>query len=95
MRRLLNEATTLDQVFDVLHVPVLLTYESKTVRDHLKSTTDYITKFRSEITAYHQRFVRLNPAKKVKVHLCLIPLKSKKELLDEFDARLQFYHESR
>ena len=95
VRRLLSEATTLDQVFDVLNVPVLLTYESKTVRDHLKSTTDYIAKFTNETSEHHQKFVHLNPAKKVKVHLCLIPLMSKKELLDEFDARLRFYRGQR
>jgi len=44
VRRLLNEATSLDEVFEVLHVPVLLTYESETVRGHSKSDAVYAAK---------------------------------------------------
>ena len=94
VRQLLSEATTLDEVFDVLHVPVLLTYESQTVRDHSKTTDAYVAKFKAEVSKHHQRFIGLNQAKKVKVHLCLIPLKNKNALLNEFDNCLRSFRGS-
>ncbi len=91
VRRLLNEATSLDEIFDVLHVPVLLTYESEVVRGHSKTDPTYVAKFQSEVEKYYAKFCLRNPGKKVKVHLCLVPLGNKRELLAEFDTFLKSY----
>jgi hypothetical protein len=56
VRRLLNEATSLDEIFDVLHVPILLTYDSDTLRDHSRTDPVYVEKFKSEISKYHDKF---------------------------------------
>jgi len=91
VRRLLNEATSLDEIFEILHVPVLLTYDSETVRGHSKTDLVYVAKFRSEVEKCHKKFCRRTSNKNVKIHLCLVPMHSKRELLDEFDAFLKSY----
>jgi hypothetical protein len=91
VRRLLNEATSLDQVFEVLHIPVLLTYNSDTVRSHSKTDATYVTKFKTEVERYYTEFCKRNPEKRLKLHLCLVPLRSKPELLREFDLLLKSY----
>ena len=91
VRRLLNEATSLDEIFEVLHVPVLLTYDSDTVGGHSKTDQDNVVKFRSEVEKCHEKFCQRVPKKSVKIHLCLVPLRSKRELLREFDSFLKSY----
>lgn len=91
VRRLLNEAKSLDEIFEVLHVPVLLTYDSDTVRSHSKTDPEYVAKFKAEIEKCNKKFCQRIPQKSIKRHLSLVPLRSKRELLDEFDAFLKSY----
>lgn len=89
VQRLLDDATTLDEIVEVIHVPVLLTYESPTVAAHDKATDAYIEAFQREVEAHYKAFTSRDKPRRVCVHLCLVPLHKKAELIDEFDALLK------
>lgn len=89
VQRILDEATTLDEVVEVIHVPVLLTYESPTVAANDRTTDAYVEAFRREVEAHYDAFVRRNKPRRVCVHLCLVPLHRKAALVEEFDALLK------
>jgi hypothetical protein len=89
VQRLLDDATTLDEVVEVIHVPVLLTYESATVAAHNRASEAYAAAFEREVLVHHKTFVSKNKVRRVRIHLCLVPLLSKTKLLAEFDARLK------
>jgi hypothetical protein len=88
LRELLNEATSLDEVIEVLHVPVLLTYDSITVQSYTRTNDAYVSAFKAELTRHYATFVRRNLDTQVQVHLCLVPLKNKDLLVERFNAAL-------
>lgn len=87
LRRLLDEDTSLDEVFPRLRIPVLLTYDSETVRAHTSHQPPYIQEFTAEVMAAHERF-RDNYTGELLVHLLLLPLQSKRELVTLLHERL-------
>lgn len=89
LMRLTSEQTSLDDVFDALAIPVLLTYDSKAVRDHDQICVDYVAAFRREVLACHAKFAEKNPLPDLRVHLFLIPLEDKKRLQEALDRRLR------
>ena len=91
LKRLTSEQTSLDDVFDALVIPVLLTYESKAVQDHDRICGDYVTAFRREVLAYYARFAEKNPLPDLQVHLFLIPLEDKQRLQEALDRRLRHW----
>jgi hypothetical protein len=88
LRKLLNPNTSLDDVFDALCVPVLLTYNSKAVNAHSRVTEAYCEAFRTELERHHVTFSDKS-LPKVQIYLFLIPLKSKKDLVKELDEELR------
>jgi hypothetical protein len=88
LKKLLDPNTSLDEVFDTLCVPVLLTYDSDVVNGHKKVTEEYIQAFEKEVTAHHKTFCS-KALPKVRIHLFLVPLKEKQELLTELDKGLK------
>jgi hypothetical protein len=98
LKLLLHPDTTLDEVFDNLTVPVLLTYNSEVVAARVaemneaggpcKDTYDaYKNTFETEIRAGLDKFAKDLPAD-VRVRLILVPLHDKNTLLSELHARL-------
>jgi hypothetical protein len=88
LKKLLDSNTSLDQVFDAMCVPVLLTYNSKTINGHKKVTAAYINAFEAEVKTHHQLFSG-KQLPKVRIHLFLVPLKDKAEVLKELDKGLK------
>lgn len=91
LKRLMSEQTSLDDVFDALAIPVLLTYDSDTVRDHERVCIDYTTAFCSEVLAHHKTFSQMNPLSNLRVHLFLLPLEEKRRLELALDQRLKHW----
>ncbi|WP_158285349.1 DUF1837 domain-containing protein [Azospirillum sp. TSH64] len=87
--RLLDEATTLDEIVEVIHVPVLLTYESPVVAAHNRTTDAYVKAFEAEVEAHYRAFTSRNKQRRVVVHLCLVPLHNKEALITKFDTLLK------
>ena len=91
LKRLMSEETSLDDVFDALAIPVLLTYDSDAVQGHARVCDDYVSDFCDEISTHYQRFAQSNPLTKLRVHLFLLPLEQKTRLQDSLDAQLKLW----
>lgn len=88
LKKLISPNTSLDVVFKRACIPVLLTYDSKCVSNHAECTADYIKEFKDEISEYHKVFSsKVLPS--VSIHLFLLPLHKKKELIIELDKKLK------
>lgn len=89
LSHLLHRNTSLDEVFDAACVPVLLTYDSATVKDAKKSDPIYLANAEKEFRKHHQTFLKSGLPKKIKIHLFLLPLNTKKILIEHLDTRLK------
>ncbi len=89
LKRLLAPQTSLDQVFDVLCVPVLLTYNSPAVAAHQVVNEAFRAAFKTEIEKHHLNFSSKSLPKRVRIHLLLVPLKSKAEFVKALDKELK------
>jgi uncharacterized protein DUF1837 len=88
LAKLLNPNTSLDQVFDSLCVPVLLTYDSPVVAAHGEVTAAFEDAFRAEVEKHHASFSSKRPPH-LTIHLLLLPMNRKDNLVREFDERLK------
>lgn len=86
---LLSKNTSLDKVFPTIHVPVLLTYESPTVSAHDIVDAEYEHEIRAELEKHSASFNAKCGIDHIAIHLILVPMHTKADLLDNFDARLK------
>lgn len=88
LKKLLDMNTSLDEVFNCLRVPVLMTYNSQALAEHTEVTREYLSAFEAEVRHHHQTFAgKKLPA--VTIHLFLVPLYTKAELQESFNRRLK------
>lgn len=88
LEKLLKPSTSLDEVFDNLVIPVLLTYDSEVVAKYSKTSDGYRDAFRAEIEANWEKFSN-KTLPDIRIELILVPLHEKERLMREFDARLK------
>jgi hypothetical protein len=88
LQKLLDPNTSLDEVFDAMVIPVLLTYNSDAVGAHDRICDEFDAAFQAEVATHHRTFCRkaLPP---LRIHLFLVPLKDKQELLKHLDEGLR------
>ena len=86
---LIHPNVSLDKIFEAVCIPVLLTYNSEAISAHQEVSGKFIQAFTEEVTRHYASFASKNPLKHVKVHLFLLPAKSKLELSAEFEKRLK------
>lgn len=89
-RELVNDRRSLDEVFQVLRIPVLLTYNSDAVGAASAVDAEYEAALRVEVEGIFERFKgsgRL-PAD-IYVHLILVPLKDKVAFQKALHSRLE------
>lgn len=98
LKDLLHENISLDEVFEQICIPVLLTYDSSVVKNSTSSDQEYKDNIREEVTkAYSNMRDKLAVQYKehfgvafpLTVHVILIPLKEKKVLVKSLDAKLK------
>ena len=89
LERLLASNVTMDEVFERLCIPVLLTYDSTTVAAHVRTDAAYETAITAEFEKHHQRFCTSNLPAEIKIILILLPMNNKAKLLERFDAKLK------
>ena len=89
LKKLLDPNTSLDEVFDCVCIPVLLTYDSQTLAAHKKVTAEFTAAFEAEVTQHHATFSGKPLPANLRVHLLLLPMNSKADLIREFDRRLK------
>jgi hypothetical protein len=90
LKKLLDPNTSLDAVFDAMCIPILLTYDSDVLNAHDHVSDAFQQAFQTEVAAHHQTFSRktLPP---LRLHLFLIPLKDKEELVKMLDEELRIW----
>jgi hypothetical protein len=88
LKQLLDPNISLDKIFDAVCIPVLLTYDSSTVGSAGASSIEYREAFREEVLGHRDTFAS-KELPNVKIHLLLVPLGSKKALVDELHKRLK------
>lgn len=89
LRSLLDPNTSLDVVFDQACIPVLLTYDSGVIAKYDESTDEYLTEIQAEFLALYETFKdKISQEVPLTVHLFLLPLKTKAELVAALDKKL-------
>lgn len=91
LKALLNPNTSLDDVFENTCIPVLLTYDSKILAKYNKSCKEYIDEITQELIQYHDKFCNDLGDFPVTVHLFLLPLNTKKELIECIDKKMRIW----
>lgn len=89
LKNLISPNTSMDKIFDAICVPVLLTYESRVVKFHNSCCDEYLNNFKGEIIKYSSRFFSKQIPENLKIHLFLIPLHDKEELVKNLDKKLR------
>ena len=91
LSKLLDPNTSLDEVFDKVCIPILLTYDSNALKSNAKGTPSYIKAIEGETKKIRERFFSKLPASPlpVKIHLFVIPLNTKSEFISHLDSSLK------
>lgn len=93
LQELLSRNTSLDSIFNAVCIPVLITYNSKIVASYPENKATYIDDFVKEVANYYNSFKEkcelANLPKVLRIHLFVVPLKEKRELVDMLDTRLK------
>lgn len=89
LSKLLDSNTSLDEIFDSVTIPVLLSYDSDTVKSYDRITDEFKQDFSNEVNKHWHTFKNKNLPKSVEIVLILLPLKSKKDLQDKLHGELQ------
>jgi hypothetical protein len=86
---LLDSSTSLDDVFDRLRVPVLLTYDSASTATATEHSDEYAEQIKIELLDAHERFVERGAPPELVVHLIVVPLATKRALVELLDEKLR------
>jgi hypothetical protein len=87
--RLLDPATSLDEVFTRMRIPVLLTYDSATTARHTSLCDQYLRDISDELADAHAKFAAKNSPPELQINLILIPLATKSDLLAALHGKLE------
>ncbi len=88
LKSLVDPKTSLDNVFERLVVPVLLTYESKTVKSHMIDSSAYKVELEKELRKYNELFKSKGLPDKIEIKLILVPIHTKKDLSTILNEKL-------
>lgn len=89
LKKLLSPNTSLDQVFKQVCVPVLLTYDSLCIAKYNECSDEYVAAFSDEVRKHYETFSAKDLPKNITIHLFLLPIETKKELVAELDKKLK------
>jgi hypothetical protein len=89
LNELLSQNKSLDSIFKRACIPVLLTYDSDCLQAHSVCDAEYVEAFTREITENYHQFKEKDFPTKVTIHLILLPLSTKKELIRLLDEKLK------
>ena len=89
MQRLLDRNTSLDDIFKVICIPVLLTYNSAVVKNAQTVSKQFFDELCVEFDKVDKSFREKLASREIKVHLILLPLKNKSDLVKTLDGRLK------
>jgi len=89
LKALLNPNTSLDDVFSKTCIPVLLTYDSTVLAKYNQKSVDYMADISNEFIKFHKIFCDRLGAFPLTIHLFLLPLNTKAELMQSLETKLR------
>ncbi|WP_315155064.1 DUF1837 domain-containing protein [Capnocytophaga leadbetteri] len=89
LKSLLHPNTSLDDVFSKTCIPVLLTYDSTILAKYNNKSNEYIVEIEKEFKKLHQTFCQKIGSFKLTIHLFLLPLNTKKDLIRSLEEKLK------
>jgi Cap4 SAVED domain len=93
IKGLLNRTLSLDEVFQRVVIPVFITFDSPTTIKHTVSTGVYLeeiaNELRDEWQSFRDKLEGVSLPREVQIHLILLPMATKRALIDQFDERLK------
>lgn len=92
LKMLLDENTSLDDIFDSVSIPVLLTYDSDAINGHTKVTEAFKISFEEEVRENWNKFKGRELPSCINISLILLPLKSKADFQQKLHEELQTWN---
>lgn len=95
LSQLISPNTSLDEIFERICVPVLITFNSKVIDKHVKYTDAYKEEMRTEMEKYFNQFETQfeKLGIDIEVHLFLLPLKTKETLVQMLNNKLNLWQQ--
>lgn len=93
LKKLISERRPLDEIFGSVRIPVLLTYESKSVAGHTAPDAAYLAALETEVRSLHARFASKTLPKHVSIDFILVPLLNKAAFVGELDRKLKIWQQ--
>lgn len=91
LKTLLHPNISLDDVFSNTCIPVLLTYDSKTLAKYNNKCEEYIREISEEFQRIHKNFCEKLGDFPLTIHLFLFPLNTKAELINSLESKLKIW----
>lgn len=91
LSKLLAPNTSLDELFDCACIPILITYDSKTLKKHTKTTEEFNLELAHEVMKIFDKFKNKisNLTIPIKLHVFLLPLQEKSVLINKLNEKLK------
>jgi hypothetical protein len=93
LKALLHPNTSLDDVFSATCIPVLLTYNSDVLSKYTQKSQEYIDEISAEFLKFHSNFCNKLGSFPLTIHLFLLPLHTKEELVDVLNSKLNIWQQ--
>lgn len=93
LKTLLDPNTSIDDVFDLTCIPVLLTYDSTVLKKFNKKTDEYMKEITEELLKFHKKFCDSLGEFPLTIHLFLVPLNTKDELIKKLEEKLKIWQQ--
>jgi hypothetical protein len=92
LKKLIDANVSLDDIFDTVSIPVLITYDSSVIKTHTKVSDLFKEAFKNEVDKHWNSFHSKKIPSHVNIHLILLPLKSKEDLQLKLNKELQSWN---
>jgi hypothetical protein len=90
VQKIISKRNSMDNIFKRIRIPILLTYESNTVKQYKSICDEYKDAFNKEITGHYLKFIKkFKDLPPVSFHLFLLPIENKAELVSTLDTKLK------
>ncbi len=95
LSQLISPDTSLDEIFERICVPVLITFNSKVIDKHVKYTNAYKEEMKNEMEKYFNQFESQfeKLGIDIEVHLFLLPLKTKETFVQMLNNKLNLWQQ--
>ena len=95
LSQLISPNTSLDEIFERICVPVLITFNSKVIDKHIKYTNAYKEEMKTEMEKYFNQFESQfeKLGIDIEVHLFLLPLKTKETFVQMLNNKLNLWQQ--